>query len=260
MNYDELPFWSAPFGILLLETVRIRHGLRVLDIGSGSGFPMLELAGRLGKEGTVYGLDPSPESQAMITEKALLKGISNAFPLSGVAENIPFEDEFFDLITSNNGLNNVQDLRRTLEECHRVLKPGGQLVFTVNLPHTMVEFYSLFEETLAELGLEREKQQMHLHIERLRKPVEYLKELVLSVNLEIRSIQLDGFKFRFASVAAMFEHHLIRTYFLPKWREIVTEEKAVEVFEKVSARLEKLVVTQGFLELSIPFTCFDCTR
>lgn len=45
-GYDELPFWSAPFGISLLETVRLRPGMNVLDIGSGSGFPMLELADR----------------------------------------------------------------------------------------------------------------------------------------------------------------------------------------------------------------------
>jgi arsenite methyltransferase len=42
--YDELPLWSAPFGLTLLDTIRMKKGIRVLDIGSGAGFPMLEIA------------------------------------------------------------------------------------------------------------------------------------------------------------------------------------------------------------------------
>ena len=43
-NYDDLPLWSAPFGLTLLDTVRMKKHINVLDLGSGSGFPMLELA------------------------------------------------------------------------------------------------------------------------------------------------------------------------------------------------------------------------
>ena len=46
--YDELPIWSAPFGLPLLDAVELRPGLTVLDVGCGTGFPLLELAERLG--------------------------------------------------------------------------------------------------------------------------------------------------------------------------------------------------------------------
>ena len=46
--YDELPLWSAPFGLKLLEVVALRPGIVALDIGCGTGFPVLELAQRLG--------------------------------------------------------------------------------------------------------------------------------------------------------------------------------------------------------------------
>jgi len=55
---DELPLWSAPFGEVLLETIHLRPGLRVLDIGSGLGFPALEMAQRLGSGSEVFALDP----------------------------------------------------------------------------------------------------------------------------------------------------------------------------------------------------------
>lgn len=51
--YDELPLWSAPFGLLLLERVPMRPGLTVLDVGAGTGFLTLELAQRCGRHTTV---------------------------------------------------------------------------------------------------------------------------------------------------------------------------------------------------------------
>ena len=56
---DELPLWSAPFGLALLEAVALRPGITVLDVGFGTGFPALELAERLGPAGRVIGVDPS---------------------------------------------------------------------------------------------------------------------------------------------------------------------------------------------------------
>ncbi len=46
--YDELPLWSAPFGLLLLDRVRMGTGLTILDVGAGTGFLTVELAQRCG--------------------------------------------------------------------------------------------------------------------------------------------------------------------------------------------------------------------
>jgi SAM-dependent methyltransferase len=55
---DELPLWSAPFGMRLLEAVPLDPGAAVLDVGCGTGFPLLELAHRLGPRARLVGLDP----------------------------------------------------------------------------------------------------------------------------------------------------------------------------------------------------------
>ena len=55
---DELPLWSAPFGLSLLEKIEMKTGLKVLDIGCGCGFPLIELAQRLGNTCRLTGIDP----------------------------------------------------------------------------------------------------------------------------------------------------------------------------------------------------------
>ena len=44
--YDELPLWSAPFGLMLLDRVPVKSGLTILDVGAGTGFLTIELAER----------------------------------------------------------------------------------------------------------------------------------------------------------------------------------------------------------------------
>ena len=59
--YDDLPLWSAPFGLMLFDTIQYRPDLTVLDIGCGTGFPLIELAGRLGDSCRLVGIDPFVE-------------------------------------------------------------------------------------------------------------------------------------------------------------------------------------------------------
>jgi precorrin-6B methylase 2 len=54
---DELPIWSAPFGLKLLNYIGYKPNITALDIGFGTGFPLIEIAMRLGKESTIYGID-----------------------------------------------------------------------------------------------------------------------------------------------------------------------------------------------------------
>ena len=255
--YDELPLWSAPFGLTLLDTIQLKKGINILDIGSGAGFPMLEIAERAWKSVRVYGIDPSDDSIVSITEKTRLKNISNAVITKGHAEELPFSDDFFGLIVANNGLNNVQDEMKTLTECFRVLSPGGQMVLTMNLPHTFVEFYDVFEVILKEQGMEAECSILQKHIFSKRKPVEYWKEAILKSGFNIRSINVDGFKMKYTDGTSFLEHSFIRTAFRKQWEAITVNP---EIMKKIEERLNGIADVNGELHMSVPFVCFDCTK
>jgi len=258
--YDELPFWSAPFGMALLDVVQYKRNLQVVDIGSGSGFPMLELAERLGGGSMVTGIDPSEDACGLIREKIRLKEIGNAGVIRTAAEEIPLGDQTIDLVTGNNGLNNVADIGKVLKECIRICKPGAQLVFTMNLPHTLTEFYDELRIVLQESGLQDYIPAVEEHIARKRKPVEYWRDMFLSAGFSIRSIQVDGFRYRFADSEALFRHYFFRTAFRPSWEEILPAGSTGQIFQATGRRLEEIIAREGSLGMSVPFACFDLNK
>lgn len=260
LTYDELPLWSAPFGLAILDTIQLKHGMNILDIGSGSGFPMLEIAERAGVSCKVYGVDPSDDSILMVNQKIEGKGIRNAQIIQGIAEKLPFEDDFFHLIISNNGLNNVSDQTKTLDECLRVSRKGAQMVITVNLPDTMIEFYDVFEKTLLKREMHEELRKMKDHIFEKRKPVKYLKDLLEKVGFSVRGMKLDSFKYRYIDGTAFLNHYLIRNYFIGPWLEIIPVSSLKKMFDEIEKTLNEIARENGELAMTIPFVCFDCIK
>lgn len=181
---DELPLWSAPFGLSLLDTINLKPDINALDVGCGLGFPLIELSQRLGTSCKVYGIDPWESAIERINLKIKTYNLKNVKAIKGFAEKLPFDDNFFDLIISNNGINNVEDMQKSLNECYRVSKPAAQFTITLNLEDTMIEFYNLFEETLIKNKLVEEVKKMKQQIYLKRKPLKDIKNLYMKPDLK----------------------------------------------------------------------------
>ena len=257
---DEVAVWSAPFGFTLLNTVKMKRGIKALDIGCGTGFPLIELATRLDSGSMVYGLDPWEKAVQRSKEKIVLYNIKNAEVITGSAENLPFGDDYFDLIVSNNGINNVQDLNKTFSECWRILKPGGQFVFTFNLPETFKEFYDIFEETMNDLGLLKEIGKMHGHIFEKRKPVDFMKNIAEQNKFIVSEIKQQNFNYKYSDGTSFLYYPMIRFHFLPSWTEILPPQRKEEVFDIIEAKLNGKASENGELIMTVPYACFNCTK
>src|ERR1041385_3818774 len=83
--YDELPLWSAMFGLLLLEEVPLARVKMALDVGCGTGFPLIELAERLGSGTQVHGLDPWAAGLKRAAEKIAWRETRNVMLHEGGA-------------------------------------------------------------------------------------------------------------------------------------------------------------------------------
>lgn len=257
---DELPFWSAPFGVRLLAKVVPKRNMSLLDIGFGTGFPLTELAMRFGDSCTIYGIDPWKEAAERVREKLRIYGITNVRLFIGKAEEIPLENQSIDLITSNNGLNNVTDLSRVLSECARVLKPGGKLIFTMNTDETMVEFYEVLEQSLSEHDLPESVVHLNQHIYEKRKPLGEIKSLLAGAGFDNVTLEENWFDYKFADGSTMLNHFFIRLAFLDSWKEIVPEKDRDLIFSEVERRLNHIVTEKGHLSLRVPFVVIEARR
>ena len=257
---DELPLWSAPFGMKLLDKIKYRKIITALDIGSGLGFPLLEVAMRLGNTCKLYGIDPWEAAVERIKSKIRIYGITNVEIITGVAEKIPLPDNSVDLIFSNNGLNNVNDIKSVMNECRRISKTGSQLVFTYNTERTMVEFYSVMEDVLRERKMLNELESMKKHIYKKRPPVEEYIQFLNEKGYSINEISHDEFGYRFVDGAAMINHFLIKLAFIDSWKELIPGEKQKEFFAELVQRLNPAASITEVLKLTIPFTIIDCEK
>ena len=95
-------------------------GIQALDLATGTGDIAFALAARGAR---VAGLDLTPR----MIELARAKGNGPRF-LVGDMLALPFPAASFDIVTTGYGLRNVPNLMTAIEEIHRVLKPGGQLL------------------------------------------------------------------------------------------------------------------------------------
>jgi arsenite methyltransferase len=250
-TFDELPFWSAPFGRMLLDRIDLRGLRAVLDVGCGAGFPILELAERLGAGCTVYGVDPWRNALDRLERKIAAYGITNVKVIEGKGENVPLAAGSIDLIVSNLGINNVDDPRLLYTECHRLLRNGGRLAVTTNLSGHWHEFYEVFRASLASLGRNDLVAAVEEH-ERHRGTVASIRASMEEMGFSVERTHEETFPMRFLDGSAFLRHHFIRLGFLGTWKGIIPEGVHEEVFARIEEDLNRYASERGELRLTVP--------
>lgn len=100
---------------------------KILDLGCGDGYD-LKLFGKQGA--LLFGIDAS----ASMVELALQNTQNQADVKEAYFEDIPFADNFFDIVCSKYALQASPDMQPIFQEVHRVLQPGGTFIFLVGHP------------------------------------------------------------------------------------------------------------------------------
>ncbi len=107
----------------------LQPGERVLDVGSGAGFDSFVAAAMVGPEGQVIGVDMTEEMLAKARATATELGLDQVSFREGLAERVPVEDGWADVVISNGVFNLCPDKEAVFREVWRVLRPGGYLQF-----------------------------------------------------------------------------------------------------------------------------------
>jgi len=120
-----------------LKLSQAKKGEICVDLGSGRGTDVLRLAGIVGDEGFVFGIDATDEMINKAKKNALKFNVKNVSFIKSDIERINLDDGTVDLVISNCTINHADDKKAVWSEIYRILKKNGR--FTVS------DIYSLSE-------------------------------------------------------------------------------------------------------------------
>jgi len=198
----------------------IKPSASFLDVGCGTGYSMKRAIEELGC--TTVGIDPQP----MVAGVKIDVVESHKFKIiKGVGENLPFQNETFDVVFSSHVLEHVENPVKVLQEVNRVLKKDGTLIMGVPTA------------TLAWIGLSS-----HLLFTSHIRIARYIAGMFTSV-------RKTKFKHIFIPYSHSNENQTvlsdIRNYKIIRWRILI--EKEFQINEEV------LPLLYGFAEFKSPF-------
>jgi ubiquinone/menaquinone biosynthesis C-methylase UbiE len=126
-------FWvEAPHPFItrdrLREALAPQPGETMLEVGPGTGYYTLPVAGWLAPDGVLHVLDVQQKMLDHTMRRARDAGLTNIVPRQGDARALPYADATFDAAYLVTVLGEVPDQDAALRELHRVLKPDGRLV------------------------------------------------------------------------------------------------------------------------------------
>ena len=126
-------FWiEAPHPFItrerLRQALRPAAGERVLEVGPGTGYYTLELAGWLIPGGSLEIFDIQQPMLDHTMRRVVERGLPNVHSTRGDARSLPYEDGSFDAAVLTTVLGEIPDQEGALGEIARVLKPGGRLI------------------------------------------------------------------------------------------------------------------------------------
>lgn len=217
-----------PLANIILDQVPMQNGWRVLDVACGTGIVTRVAAERVGADSAIHGIDLNADMLAVAKSLEPTGGARIEWH-EGQAAELPFEDEQFDLVTCQNGLQFIPDRAAALSEMHRVLIVGGHLAACVwgSIEHNP---YSLTKaQVLGRLvGPEREA------VERRRTPfalseASALRALIEGAGFQEVDIQETGWEFNWGNLA-----EVVTVDSLPDLDREVAEKVVGDVLKKLS--------------------------
>jgi SAM-dependent methyltransferase len=112
----------------LADLMGLRPGMRVADVGAGSGFMAEEFARRVGAGGKVYAVDINPALLERVAQHAKAQGLANVETVVTREDSVDLPAASVDVIFVCDTYHHFEYPQKSLAGIHRALRPGGELI------------------------------------------------------------------------------------------------------------------------------------
>lgn len=218
------PTWREAFDQMVDDEVELPKEGKFLDAGCGAGSYTIDLAIRGGAKTEVVGVDPSSEKLALARGKAEVKKLDRVEFRQGQMRSLEFPGEEFDLVIGDASMDAPSEIGPALAELARVAKKGATVVLKLTTRGSFDEFFSIYWESLYNLGLLDYTPQLEgLITERLT--VSDAEQLAYDAGLKDVRSMTGKERFDYKDGKEFFESPLIEAFFLNDWLAILPDDE-----------------------------------
>jgi ubiquinone/menaquinone biosynthesis C-methylase UbiE len=146
-----VPTLFGPWAARLIDAADPQPDERILDVGCGTGIVARQVASRIGAGGSVTAIDLSPDMLAVARARSAREGPVIEWR-EGRAEQLPFDDDSFDLVLCQFALMFFSDKASALAEMRRVVNRGGRVLLSTWQGLDRHPFYKTLHEVIQRLA------------------------------------------------------------------------------------------------------------
>jgi arsenite methyltransferase len=111
----------------VIESLQVRPGDRIADVGSGGGYFTFSLAKAVGPEGKVYAVDVDEEMNDLVAQQAKKEGVGNVEVILAKPDDPLLPTSGIDLIFTSNTYHHIENRVNYLTNLRRYLRPNGRI-------------------------------------------------------------------------------------------------------------------------------------
>ena len=136
-SFADLPHWTSVFDDPardawqkpdeLVRALELEPGMVVADLGAGTGYMSRRLSAAVGRDGTVFAVDPEPNMVSRLRERAEQEGSDNLVPVLASLANPRLPARSCDLVLVLDTFHHIDDRVTYFRALRRVLRPGGRV-------------------------------------------------------------------------------------------------------------------------------------
>jgi ubiquinone/menaquinone biosynthesis C-methylase UbiE len=153
--YIHKHFSKSDFDKWVIDNLNLKKGMRVIDLGCGTGKHLFEIGEKVGKEGEILGLDISDESLRKCQEKILENKVKNISVIKSDLTEIKektVQSGKFDRVLSSFAIYYTKNPNKTFKDILDLLKNGGEFFLCGPTNKNNLEFLELVKEAQGEFS------------------------------------------------------------------------------------------------------------